>query len=118
LDDTLTVIISLLGVIGSAVISFLVAKFYGERWAELRRSRMEHSEKLMDGFFTPWLTMIGQHCKIEAQYSKIENKMIPFKPREPNDLEFYSEAMGHLKDYEEFFPSITFRKVVSGKKQL
>ena len=46
MDDLLTVVIS---VAGSAVTSFLVAKYYGERWVEKRRSRMEHSIRLKDG---------------------------------------------------------------------
>ena len=67
MDDITTVIISL---IGSAITSFLVAKYYGERWVEARRSRMEHSTRLKDGFFKPWLDKIGEHnteyCKIDT----------------------------------------------------
>jgi len=102
MDDMLTLIIS---VIGSALISFLVAKFYGERWVEIRRSRMEHSLKLKDGFFKPWLEKIGEYndeyCKIDARYSKEMGKMVSLKPREPDNLGFYSEAMNHSKNYEE-----------------
>lgn len=57
MNDILTVIIS---VIGSALTSFLVAKYYGERWVETRRSRIEHSTKLKDDFFKPWLERIGE----------------------------------------------------------
>lgn len=101
MDDILTPVIS---VIGSAVISFLVAKYYGERWVEKRRSRMEHSNKLKDDFFKSWLGKIGEYndeyCKIDAQYSKEIRKMVPLKLREPDNLSFYGEAMSHLKNYE------------------
>jgi len=97
MDDILTVIIS---VIGSAVTSFVVAKYYGGRWVEIRRSRMEHSTRLKDGFFKPWLEKVGEYCKIDAQYSKEIGKMVSSKPREPDDLEFHDEAMNHLKKYE------------------
>lgn len=99
--EILTVIIS---VAGSAVTSFLVAKYYGERWVETRRCRMEHSTKLKDGFFKRWLEKIGenkdQYCEIGARYSKKTGRMVPLKPQEPKDLEFYDEAMSHLKDYD------------------
>lgn len=101
MNDILTVIIS---VIGSALTSFLVAKYYGERWVETRRSRIEHSTKLKDDFFKPWLERIGEYndeyCKIDTQYSKEIGKMVPLKPREPDNLKFYNEAMKHLKNYE------------------
>jgi uncharacterized membrane protein YdjX (TVP38/TMEM64 family) len=67
MDDLITVIIS---VIGSAITGFLVAKYYGERWVETRRSRMEHSVKLKDDFFKQWLSKIGEYndeyCKIDS----------------------------------------------------
>ena len=46
MDNLITVVIS---VASSAVTSFLVAKYYGERWVEKRRRRMEHSIRLKDG---------------------------------------------------------------------
>lgn len=103
MDDILTVIISL---IGSAIISFFVAKYYGERWVETRRSRREHSIALKDGFFKPWLEKIGEYndeyCKINAVYSKEMRKMVPLNPREPDNIRFYNEAMEHLNKYENF----------------
>lgn len=60
MNDLTTVIISL---IGSFVTSFLVARYYGERWVETRRSRKEHSEKLIEEFFKPWLEKVKDYCK-------------------------------------------------------
>jgi hypothetical protein len=104
MDELLSVVIvGLIDLLGSAVVSFLVARFYGERWVEARRSRKEHSVKLKDDFLKPlFATISSEFCKIEAHYSKMENKMIPSKPREPDNLSFYSEAMSHLKEYKEF----------------
>jgi len=97
---------ALLSLMVSASTGFLVSKYYGERWVEKRRSRMEHSIRLKDGFFKPWLEKIGEHndeyCKIGAQYSKELGKMSPLKPREPDNIQFYEEAMSHLKDYDQF----------------
>lgn len=106
MDELSTVIISL---IGSAVISVLVAKYYGERWVETRRSRMEHSVKLKDDFFKSWLSKIGGYsdeyhkiyCKIGTQYSKEIGKMVPLEPEEPDNLQFYDEAVSHMKNYEQ-----------------
>lgn len=100
-ESILTVLISL---VGSFVISLFVAKYYGERWVETRRSRVEHSYKLKDHFFKPWLEKISQfrieYCGIDAKYSIEKGKMVPLKPTEPDNLEFFTEAMSHLKDYE------------------
>jgi len=102
MDNLLTAIISL---VGSAVISFVVAKYYGERWVETRRSKMEHSAKLNDSFFKPWLSKIGEYndeyCKIDAFYSREIGKVVPSKPRDPKDLQFHEEAMSHLKSYDQ-----------------
>jgi hypothetical protein len=99
MDDITTVIIS---IIGSAITSFLVAKYYGERWVETRRSRMEHSTRLKDDFFKPLIEKIGEYCKIDAQYSKEIGKIVALEPREPNNLQFYDEAVSHLKTYGKF----------------
>lgn len=100
MDNITTVIIS---VIGSAITSFLVAKYYGERWVETRRIRMEHSVRLKDDFFKPWLSKIGEYndeyCKIDALYSREIGKMVSLKPRDPDNLQFYEEARSHLKNY-------------------
>ncbi len=102
MDDLSTVIISW---IVSAATSFLVAKYYGERWVETRRSRMEHSVRLKDGFLKPWLSKIGEYddeyCKVGAQYSKEMDKMVLLEPQEPYNLQFYDEAASHLKNYEQ-----------------
>jgi hypothetical protein len=101
MDNLLTVIISL---VGSVITSFVVAKYYGARWVETRRSKMEHSVKLNDSFFKPWLGKIGEHndeyCKIDAFYSREIGKVVPSKPR---DLQFHEEAMSHLKSYDQLF---------------
>lgn len=80
------------------------AKYYGERWVETRRSRMEHSNKLKDHFFKPWLEKISEYkneyCEIDAKYSIEKGKIVPLKPTEPDNLEFFTEAMSHLKNYE------------------
>jgi hypothetical protein len=98
MDDLLTTIISLAG---SALISFLVAKYYGERWVETRRRKREHSAKLVDSFFKPLLNKIGEYndeyCKIDAFYSREMGKFVPTQPRDPEDLQFYEEAMSHLR---------------------
>jgi len=100
MDDLLTVII---GLVVSAVTSFVVAKYYGERWVETRRSKKEHSTKLNDSFFKPWLSKIGEYndeyCKIDAVYSREIGKVVPSKPRDPDNLQFHEEAMSHLKKY-------------------
>lgn len=87
-------------VIASAATAFLVAK-----WVETRKSRMKHSVKLKDDFFKPWLSKIGEYyddyCKIGAQYSKEFDKMVPLEPKDPDNLQFYKEAMSHLKNYEQ-----------------
>jgi len=101
MSDLSTVVISL---IGSFAISFFVAKYYGERWVETRRSKMDHSVRLKDDFFTPWLKAIGEnndYCKFDSIYSKEISKMIPLQVREPDNLQFYEEAMSHLKDYKQ-----------------
>ena len=99
--DLITVFLSLAG---SAVTSFVVAKYYGARWVEIIRSRKEHSTKLNDGFFKPLLVKIGDfnegYCKIDAFYSRDIGQMVPSQPRDPQDLQFYEEAMSHLKSYE------------------
>jgi len=98
MNDLLTVIISL---IGSGITSFLVAKYYGERWVEKRRNRMEHSVRLKDDFFKPWADKLEKCCKVDAQYSKEVDKMVPLTPEDPEDLQFYDEAINHLRDYEQ-----------------
>lgn len=96
MDDLLTVIISL---IGSAVTSFLVAKYYGERWVEVRRNRNDHSIRLKDDFLKPWLDKIEEFCKVDARYSTEIGEMVPLEPQEANDLKFYDEARSHLETY-------------------
>lgn len=89
----------------SAVTSFLVAKYYGERWVYTRQSRKEHSIMLKDEFFKPWMEKIGEHneyCKIDVYYSIEIGKMVPLPPKEPNNLKFYSEAINHLNNYKGF----------------
>lgn len=70
---------------------------------EKRRIKMAHSVKLKDNFFKPLLNKIGgyndEYCKIDAQYSEEFDKMVPFKPKEPNNLQLYNDAMSHLKYY-------------------
>jgi len=94
----------LISLAGSFAISFFVAKYYGERWVETRRSRIEHSNVLKDHFFIPWLKKISdfekEYIKIDAKYSVEKGKMVPLKPKDPEDLEFFAEAMNHLKNYE------------------
>jgi|GEM_PF-6147706 len=79
--DLVTLLISL---VGSAATSFVVAKYYGERWVETRRSRMEHSVRLKEGFFKPLLSKNGEHnneyVKIEATYSRETGKFVPSNP--------------------------------------
>lgn len=102
MDNLLTTIISLAG---SAAISFLVAKYFGERWVETRRIKREHSVKLVDSFFKPFLNKIGyndEYCKIDAFYSREMDKFVSSKPRDPKDLQFYVEAMSHLENYGNF----------------
>jgi hypothetical protein len=96
----------LVPIIVSAITSFIVAKYYGERWVETRHSRREHSLVLKDEFFKPWLEKIGEHtdayCSIDVRYSKKTEKMVALPPREPDDLKFFAEATHHLKSYERF----------------
>ncbi len=98
--DLVSSVYPLLIVIVGAATSFLVAK-----WVETRKSRMKHSVKLKDDFFKSWLSKIGEYddeyCKIGAQYSKEIGKMVPLEPKEPYNLQFYGEAMSHLKNYEQ-----------------
>jgi hypothetical protein len=72
-----------------------------ERLFETRKIRMEHSTKLKDGFFKPWLERMEEKkdkcCKIGTQYSRVQGRMVPLKPTEPLGLEFYEEAMNHVK---------------------
>jgi len=96
MDSLLTVVISL---VGSAITSFLVAKYYGERWVEKRRSCREHSVRLKDDFLQKWLTAIHEYCRIDATYSKKTSQMVALEPREPSDLRFYDEAWSHLSNY-------------------
>lgn len=66
---------------------------------------MIHSKKLKDNFFKTWLSAIGEYddkyCKIDAYYSKEFDKMVPFKPTEPNNLKLYDDAVSHLKNYKQ-----------------
>lgn len=96
MNDILTVIISS---IISVLTSFLVAKYYGERWVETRRSRKEHSVKIKDDFFKPWLDKLSEYCKLDAYFSKEKGTMVAFVPLEPNDLQYYDEGKAHLNSY-------------------
>lgn len=93
---------TLLSLIVSVVTTLLVSKYYGEHWVEIGRRRKEHSVALKDSFFKPWLDKITDgkdYCKIDAYFSKELGKMAALQPRDPSDLQFYDEAMSHLKDY-------------------
>jgi len=110
MDDQIISILTLLNpiisVIISAITSFFITKYYGERWVLIQRNRKEHSVTLNDGFFKPWLSYFKkealEYCKIDAFYSIENGKMIPLEPKEPDNLQFYDEAMSHLKNYEQF----------------
>jgi hypothetical protein len=69
----------------------------------MRRSRREHSTKLVDNFFKPFRDKIGEYndeyCKIDAFYSKEIGKFVSSKPAEPENIQFYEEAMSHLRNY-------------------
>lgn len=79
----------------------IVKKNDVERLFETRKIRMEHSAKLKDGFFKPWLERMEAKkdtcCEIGAKYSKDEGRMVALKPKEPDNFEFYGEAMNHMK---------------------
>jgi hypothetical protein len=72
-----------------------------ESLIETRKIRMEHSTKLKDGFFKPWLETMEEYkdkcCEIGAKYSKVQGRMVSLKPKEPGNFEFYEQAMNHMK---------------------
>jgi len=71
--------------------------FYGERWVEASRRRREHSIRLNDGVFKPWLSKVEEYCKNDAVYFKNSDKMVGVEPKNPTDLEFFDEAKNHLE---------------------
>lgn len=93
-------IISLLGAIVGAIIGAIISAFavmfYGERWVETSRRRREHSIKLKDEVLKPWLSKVGEYCKIDAAYSHDVHKMVDVEPKDPTDLEFFDVAKNHL----------------------
>lgn len=93
--------------------------YHGERWVETRRIRMKHSVKLKDDFFKSWLSKIGEYndeyCKIDAQYSKEIDIMVPLKPKEPDNLQFYNEATSHMKNYEQLLKDWENQKQITLK---
>jgi len=60
---------------------------------------MEHSLRLKSDFFKLWVDKIEEYCKIGARYSTEMGEMVALEPREPNDLQFYDEAISHLENY-------------------
>lgn len=95
------------------------SEYYDERSVETSRSRMKHSVKLKDDFFKTWLSRIGEYndeyCKIDAQYSKEIDKMVPLKPKEPDNLQFYKEATSHMKNYEQLLKNWENQKQITLK---
>lgn len=90
-------VLSILSVVASIVTSFLVARFYSERWVEMAERRREHSVKLNDAVLKPWKNKVEEYCKIDAMYSSDIDKIIGVEPKDPVDLEFYDAARSHLK---------------------
>lgn len=84
------------GIIG-AIISSLATIFFGERRVETLRRRREHSIKLNDGVFKPWLSKLQDYCKIGAVYDHEATRMVDIKPKDPTDLEFFKESKSHLE---------------------
>jgi hypothetical protein len=90
------------GIIG-AIISALATIFFGERRVETLRRRREHSMKLNDGVLKPWLSKVGEYCKIGATYSCDVHKIVGLKPNDPTELAYFDVAKSHL---ETRYPSI------------
>jgi len=90
-------ILSILSLVASPIVSFLVARFYGERWVETARRRREHSVKLNEGVLKPWISKVGEYCKIDAVYSRETDQMMGVEPKDPTDLEFFNAARSHLE---------------------
>jgi len=84
------------GIIG-AIISSLATIFFGERRVETLRRRRDHSIKLNDGVLKPWLSKLQDYCKIGAIYNHEVTRIVENKPKDPTDLEFFTEAKSHLE---------------------
>jgi len=100
----------------SLAVSFLIAKFYGERWVEMARRRREHSIKLKEEVLKPWLTKIGEeYCKIDVVYSHHFDRIVGVEPKDPTDLEFFDVAKSHLESkYPEILKAwVEFKLVTS-----
>jgi len=116
-DGLNSLIGAIAGAIIGAIISALAVMFYGERWVENLRRRREHSIKLKDEVLKPWLAKIGEYCKINAVYSRNDDKIVGAEPKDSTDLEFFDVVKSHLeskypeilKDWEEL-KRVTFEQ--------
>lgn len=84
------------GLIG-AIISAAATIFFGPRWVEKLKLRREHSMKLKDEVLKPWLDKYGEYCKISGEYSIDAKKILPYNPRDPDDLGFFKFASEHIR---------------------
>jgi len=84
------------GIIG-AIISSLATIFFGERRVETLRRRRDHSIKLTNGVLKVWLSKLQDYCKIGTIYDHETTQMVEIEPKDPTDLEFFTEAESHLE---------------------
>lgn len=98
LNMTGTFVVSILGIVGGAMILYSISK--------RNYKKAKHSARLVDKFLNPWLNGItkdtNNYCKIGAYYSEEFKKMIPLKsiePKEQSNQRFYYEVMNNPKKY-------------------
>ena len=59
--------------------------------------RREHSIKIKDEALKPWLSKVGEYCKIGVVYSYDVHNIVGLEPKDPTDLEFFDVAKSHLE---------------------
>ncbi len=65
--------------------------------SELVKIRREHSIKIMDEAFKPWLNKVSEYCKIGVSYSYSVHKIVGLEPQDPTELEYFDVAKSHLE---------------------
>jgi len=87
-----------------------------EATIEIARRRREHSSRLKDEVLKPWLSKVGEYCKIGVTYSYEVHKIVGLEPKDPIDLKFFDFAKSHLESkYPEIMKAWEELKLVTSK---
>jgi len=72
-------------------------------WNMITGIETQRQIRLKDKCFSPWLSSLkdknNKYCKIGVQYDKFSKKIIPLKPKEPDDIELFDEIIKNPKKY-------------------